>query len=190
MSLSFWKSMVIEAVRDPRANALNLMRLPMSGSTLPEALVLIAVLSTLALYLVAGLAGVPLLNDSPMPPPVMMAVLQVLIMTLLAGAMTVIGRLFGGQGSFEGALRVIVWLQTLMILLQVVQFAVLILLPMLGGMLSIIAMVGVFWVAAGLIAGLHGFRSVFFTFLGMIGGLVVVAIIVSILLAPFLPAVV
>lgn len=177
------RMLVVEALRDPRRNAVRLVGLPLPGQALYEALVLVALLSTLALYVVSLLAGVSLVGDAPLPPPIVLAVLQIGVMLVLAGALRQLGRLFGGTGSFDGSLRIIIWLQFLMFLFQMVQLAAMLVLPPLAGLVSLVSLAAVFWLAAGLIAGLHGFRSMLLTLLGTLAGMVVVALLLSITLS-------
>lgn len=189
MSRADMQNLVIEALRDPRGSAQRIIAFPAPSNSVYEALVLVGVVSTLALFAVARLAGVPILAGTALPPPVFLAVLQVGVMLLLAGALRVLGRLFGGTGSFDGSLRVIVWLQALMFLFQLVQLVAMLVIPPVAGILSMLTLGVVAWIATGLIAGLHGFRSLWLTLAGTIAGLVAVALLISLLLGLFLSSV-
>lgn len=188
MTFADLKFLVIEALRDPRANGHRILALPMPGTAVYEALVLVAIVSTLALFAVFHFAGVPI-NGMTLPSPVVLAILQVVVMLILAGGLRVLGRLFGGTGSFDGALRVIIWLQALMFLFQLLQLFAMVVLPPIAGLLSLATLAAVFWIASGLIAGLHGYKSLWLTLLGTIAGLIVVALAISILLGLLLPSV-
>lgn len=180
--------LVTEAVRDPRANARRIVALPLPGNTLFETLVLVSLLAIIGVYCVAWIAlrGQPEIMD--LPAPFAMVALQIGAMLLLTVALTVIGRGFKGAGDFQGSLRIMVWLQFLMVIMQAVQLVALLVLPPLAGLLSLVSIALLGWISTGLIAGLHGFRSLGLTLLGMIGGMIMVSIVLMLLLAPFLPA--
>lgn len=188
MTLADLRMLVTEALRDPRANARRILKMPLSGTGLYEALVLVAIVSTLALFAVAHLAGVPI-NGMTLPMPVVLVIMQVVVMLFLAGGLRLLGGLFGGKGSFDGALRVIVWLQALMFFFQLIQLFIMVVLPPLAGIFSFLTLGAVFWIATGLIAELHGYKSLWLTLLGTIAGLIVVALAISILLGLFLPTI-
>lgn len=180
-----WIGLVLEALRDPRRNGQRIAAWPMSDQTLAEALLLVSVLAIL------GVHGVLLLGGGPAWPdflsPLMLTAVQVGVMVLLAGVMLVAGRVFSGTGDFRGALRIMVWLQALLVVLQVIQLAVIVILPPLAPMVSLLALGAMGWTASGLVAGLHGFRSIGLTFLGMIGTFIALVLTVSIVIAPFVP---
>lgn len=184
MQRSDWTALVQEALRDPRRNAARILGWDLPDAAVWQAVALVSVLAVLGLYgtlLIGG--GTP---NPGFPPPFAMAGLQFLAMVLLAALMSGIGRMFGGTGNFGGALRVMVWLQALMILLQVVQLVALLILPPLAGLVSLGSLVAVAWVASGLVAGLHGFKSQGMTLLGLVGSLLAVGFVLSILLLPFI----
>lgn len=185
MDRSDWTMLIKEAVRDPRANGRRIANWPMPDRALAEALVLVSALAILGVYGVLLLGGGP--PEMRFPAPLVLTLVQIGVMLLLAGVMTVAGKVFDGTGSFRGALRIMVWLQALMVLLQLVQLVAVVVLPILAPMVSLLAMLAVGWIAAGLVAGLHGFRSVGLTFLGMIGTFIVLVLAISMVIAPFVP---
>ena len=71
-----------------------------------------------------------------------------------------IGRMFGGVGSFEGALALMTWLQFVFLIVQGVQLAVMVLIPSILGIVSILAIGLFFWLLVNFITVLHGFTSV------------------------------
>ncbi len=183
MNASDWIALVREAVGDPRRNAQRIVGWAVPDQAVPLALLLVAVLSVLGLNGAMLLAGV---GAPQLPPPMLMMVLQLGSMLLLAGVLAQAGRMFGGAGDFAGALRVIIWVQALMVLLQAVQLVAMVILPPLGGLISLLSVLAIGWVATGLVAGLHGFRSLPLTFLGIVGAMLAVGFVLSLVLAPFL----
>lgn len=183
--------MVIEAVRDPRASAQRVVGWPAGPGADRLVLIIVAILASLSFYLVLGLSpggGAMVLPGMSEPPqPFVMVILQVVIMLAMAGAITVGGRIGNGAGNFRGALRIVLWWQVIMLLMQLAQVVAFLLLPPLAGLASLAALMIGAWVAVGLVAGLHGFRSRVLTALGMLAGIFALSLVLAIVLAPFIP---
>lgn len=180
--------LVTEALRDPRRNAQRIAAWDVPMPQVWSALLLVSVLAVLGLYaavLISGSLGIM----GPLPAPFALLVVQVAAMLVLAAMMARIGRMFGGTGSFDGALRVTVWLQALMVLMQLAQLVAMLVLPPLAGLVSLASVVGVGWLASGMVAGLHGFRSQVVTLLGILGSFLALGLALSVVLAFFLPTV-
>jgi hypothetical protein len=177
------------SLNDSRAAVRALLRLgvPLPARTL--GLVLIAVLSALLWHL--GFLILPGEVD-PMTAymsasPLRSAALQWLILSVTVLLVFRIGKAFGGTGSLSDTLLVLVWLQVIMLAVQLVQLVALIVLPSLVGLLSL-AGLGLFvWLLTGFVAELHGFRSRWLVFAGIIGSTFAVALVLAILISPFLP---
>lgn len=180
-----WTALVKEALRDPRSNAQRILGWDLPAGAIWQAVALVSVLAVLGLYATILLGGGGLAG--PFPPPLAMAGLQIVAMVLLSTLMAGVGRAFGGTGQFVGALRIMVWLQALMILMQVVQLVAMVLLPPLAGLVSLATLGAIGWIASGLVAGLHGFKSQGMVLLGIIGTLLGVGFVLSILFLPFFP---
>ena len=97
------------------------------------------------------------------------AIVQGGVLLLMVYAAHVVGRLFGGGGTFPDAVLLVSWLQFLMVALQLVQVVALLLIPPLSGMIGIIAIVLFLWVLTNFVAVLHGFTS-----LGKVFGMILV----------------
>lgn len=188
MTRQYFLALIKEAAQDPRRSATRILSLPLRPVELIQALILVSSLAVIGVYAVAYISLVRTGEGMALPMPFGLFGLQISAMLVLAGAMALIGRVFGGTGTFEGALRVMVWLQGLMVVLQVIQLLLLIVLPFLAGLASIGAFFLVGWMAVGMVAGLHGFRSLGLTFLGMMGGLVLVSFALVAVLGSILPS--
>ena len=101
----------------------------------------------------------------------------------LSLAATLIGRAFGGQGTFGESLMLITWLQFVMVAVQVVQTALALINPALGVLIGWAGFVLLFWLLTNFIAVLHGFQSLGQVFMMIIASAVGIAFGVSILLA-------
>lgn len=109
--------------------------------------------------------------------PIRMAVTQGIGILFVAGAVTHIGRIFGGKGQFIDALLLVVWVETVLLVIQYAQLALwLFVFPILPASISLflsmmtglLSMVVLFWMLVGIIKGLHGFTSTPAVLLGMV----------------------
>lgn len=176
-------SMVREALGDPRASARRVLALGLSRQARRIAMALVGILPVIAIYLIGVLSGVP---AAALPPPIPMAIIQIVVIFISAVAVRYVGAQFGGRGSFEDALLLMVWLQAILILLLPVQVVVMFLLPPLAGLFTY-AVVGLFlWLMTGFVAELHGFRSLGRVF----GGILACFIGLSLVLAALMGALV
>ena len=109
--------------------------------------------------------------------PIRMAMIQGIGILFVAGAVTHIGRVFGGKGQFIDALLLVVWVETVLLVIQYLQLALwLFVFPILPASISLflsmmtglLSMVVLFWMLVGIIKGLHGFTSTPAVLLGMV----------------------
>ena len=133
-------------------------------------LLLVAIVSALLATLQAGTD--PQMMDPfsafMLASPFRTAVMQWLFLALSVVLVYQVGRLFGGRGSFPDALLIVVWLQFLMLILQVAQLVAGLVSPALAGIIGMVGF-GVFlWLMTTFIAELHAFPSRGFVFLGMV----------------------
>jgi hypothetical protein len=177
------------SLEDPRAAVRLLLRLgvPLPARTL--GLLLVAVLSALLWHL--GFLILPGEVD-PMTAfmstsPLRSAAVQWLILSATVLLAFRIGKAFGGTGSLSDTLLVLVWLQVILLGVQMVQLVALVVLPSLVGPLSL-AGLGLFgWLLTSFVAELHGFRSRWTVFAGIIVSMFAVALLVAVAISPFLP---
>lgn len=186
MNMGLLINRAVLSLRDPQGGARWVLAQGIPRGTAWELLVLVLVLST-ALALAAEVVGLadPVLRDNE-DGESFTFVLGLINMAVLTGAVFLIdgaGRMFGGKGDQAGAVMIVVWLQFILMLLQVVQYAALIALPPLAALISLFALIMVFWLPTNFIAELHGFTSRVAVFFGLMAISIVVLILVSIVLA-------
>jgi hypothetical protein len=92
-----------------------------------------------------------------------------------------IGQLFGGKGSFDQALTLVIWAQFILLVLSVVQILVLLVLPPLSDIITMLALALFFWLMVNFVTELHGFTSPGLVFVGILFSLMGLAILLSIL---------
>ena len=168
----------------PSKAARQLMQEPLRRDILLEALVLVAITEVLIGWTANWLSPLPenammqvLFNG-----PILLAISQVALITLSVLAVFLIGRLFGGTGTFDQALQLIIWMQF------VVQLVELALLPLhlfaseilvtLNFALAIYSI----WLTVNFIAVLHGFNSLLKVLAGLIATSVVLAFVLLMVL--------
>lgn len=178
------------SVEDPRAGVRNLLArgVPLPARTL--GLMLIAVASALLVHL--SLLLLPP-TDDPLAAfmgasPLRTAVVQWLFLAATVLLIFWVGRAFGGKGNLPDTLLVVVWLQVIMIGVQLAQLLALVISPPLAGLLNIAGIVLFFWLFASFVAELHGFASRWAVFGAILatgfGVAMAVAMVIIIILGP------
>ena len=172
-------------LNDPRGGvrALLGMGLPLPART--AGLLLVAVSSAVLLHL--GFLFLPG-TDDPLAQfmsqsPFRTAVIQWLILAATVLCIHQIGRAFGGKGALADALLVVVWLQVIMLAVQVAQLLSLILFSPLAGVVNLAGLILFFWLLTSFIAELHGFKSRWAVLSGVIGSGFLIAVVVAVVLS-------
>lgn len=170
-----------QSVSDPRGAARRLIDRNLPPPVLVDAAALVAVLSGISGWLFANL-----LLSLPAPPevtaaelaaargevagPLSQAMVQARGMVLIAAAIWILGRMFGGVGRAGGAVAITIWLSALSLAAQIVLIVLLALAPPIAVLALIGWVVLNIWLLTSFIAELHDFDSawsVFFAILGL-----------------------
>jgi hypothetical protein len=174
-----------KTLEDPRAGVRALLALGVPLPARTVGLVLVSVLSALFVHL--GFLILPA-TDDPIAQfmsqsPFRSAVIQWVILAVTVFAIHRIGRAFGGRASLPDALLVVVWLQVIMLAVQVVQLVVLILFAPLAGLVNLAGLVLFFWLFTSFIAEIHGFASRWAVLAGVIGAGFAIAFVLVVVLS-------
>jgi len=162
LSLGPLLRMARDTVTNPREGAETVLSLGLPRQALWLSFALVVVLSMILgdiLYLMAGVSQDGPLTGPLVGSPVVMGLLQAALLFLMAHAITRIGRAFGGNGRFEEALTLVVWLQFIFLCVQVVQLAAVLVVPPIAGLITILALGLFLWLLVNFIATVHGFTS-------------------------------
>lgn len=158
-----WFGLIRLSIVRPREVARQVVAWDVPASVLLEAAVAISCLGALITWIGALLmpgAGDPLiLFFGGMP--FLIVLTQLINLVVIAVLITVIGRLCGGQGRLKGAFTAIIWINVVMILLQLAQSVVVWLIPPLALLVSFLLFNWVIWAMTVFIAELHGFKNIF-----------------------------
>jgi hypothetical protein len=171
------------SLKNPRAAARALLAEDVPLAARSAGLTLIAVLSAILLFpSFALLPPEDFVSSFLAQSPVRAAVVQWLALLISVFLIYRVGRAFGGRGGLADAMLVVVWLQLLMLGVQVAQLLALILIPPLAGLIGLVGFIGFTWLTVNFIAELHGFRSLGLVFAGMIVAFIAAAFVLAILL--------
>ena len=169
-----WGQLVIDSLLRPRRAAREALDAGLPVNRLLEAAVLVSCVGMLLGYAALQLSpGAIDVTAAVLSNPLLGTLAQLVIMAVIVVLTVRIGRFFGGTGDFSGALTLVVWLNTMMVLVQAVQLVALVLIPPLAAILAIVTILWAFWAYASFVAELHGFRNAAM----VLGGVVVTAIV-------------
>lgn len=171
-------SLVRLSVTDPEKGAVAMIGLDPPLAARWMLLALVVALGTIMAYMLPLLSGA----DEALPTPITAAALQGAMNLAAVVLVSGVGRMFGGQGTFEDALLLVGWLQVIMLGLQAVQLVVLVILPPLASIVMVASIALFFWLLSGFICALHGFKSRLSVLLATLGTLFVAAFIFSFIL--------
>lgn len=187
LSLQTLLPMVWRTITNPREGAEEVLALGVPRQALWTILLLVLVLSIIlgqiTTLLVATAAGVTV--QGPLANPMITGVLQFALLVVTIYAIHFIGRSMGGKGSIDEAILLVAWLQFVMVCIQVVQTALMLILPPLASIVGIVGLVLFMWLLTNFIAVIHGFRSLGQVFVMILLSMFVLAFILSILLTLF-----
>lgn len=152
--------MVWRSITSPREGAAEVLALglPMSAIWLSMALVSIisAMLTQLAdLFNTSGEPAFAMLFNAPFA----FVLVQFVSLVGFSAALNWIGRAMGGTGRFPEAAILMVWLQFILICVQVAQIVALLIMPFFGALIFLGSLCLALWLLVNFVAVLHGIQS-------------------------------
>lgn len=185
----FWSCLLL-SLKNPRAGMRQILALPRPQGSEMVALLLMAISSALLLNLSFWL--MPLPEGSPFAhlfdSPIATAGVQFATLLITALLTWLVGGWFRGTAKLPDAILAVAWLQAIMLVLQLLQLLLVGILPALGGLLGLAAIALFVVLLSNFIAEIHGFASPVKVCIGAILTFLVAVMLLSILLAPFIPA--
>lgn len=173
-------------LQTPRAAARRLIdwRLPTIAVWLGVGLMAVvsALLSCASLLLAPARAEADMIDPAILAilqNPLQVAVVQAVVMVVMAMLAQGVGRRFGGRGQFGDALVLIGWTEALLCVLQLAQIVLMLISPGLSAATGLFGMVLFIWVLSNFIAELHGFASAGKVLLGIIATVLAVSVLVA-----------
>lgn len=175
-------ALAVQSVTDPREVARLLLALNLQRDVLGTALGLVVVLNAL----VFGVAD-QFLADEPgsglLAQPFAFVAIQGLTLLGTIVFLTWTGGILGGKARFEDMAILLIWLQTLRLLMQAILVVVLPLAPSIGGILILLASAAGVWILINFIDQAHGLGSLLKAGLVLILGIFGMAVALSMVLA-------
>jgi hypothetical protein len=180
-----WGKTVRDSLVQPRAAARAVIALGLDRDLLVQAAAAVTALGVLLGYVAAAIRPeqIDQVSAAILANPLMGAALQFGVL-LAAGFLTFrIGQAFGGTGDFDGGLSVVIWLNTVMLLIQAVQLLAMIVLPPLAALIALATVIWALWAFANFVAELHGFQNPFLVLGGVILSMIVLFFAIAMFLA-------
>ncbi|RME17845.1 MAG: YIP1 family protein [Alphaproteobacteria bacterium] len=172
--------MALQTVPEPRKIAREVQSLDLPRPVLWQILALLLVASTFLgvlsglLYPVSAEELGPVLGN-----PIVNGITEASFTVLTVFAIYWIGGALGGTGTFDQALLTVIWLQFLLLIVELGVVTLGLFAPGLAVLLWVMGLVLAFWVLSHFIAEMHGFRSAGSVFAGILMLLLVMAVAMS-----------
>ncbi|WP_298291825.1 Yip1 family protein [uncultured Litoreibacter sp.] len=126
--------------------------------------------------------------------PLMFALVMWGLLVLMVFCTHYIGQMFGGEGAFNDSLVIVIWLQTILIVIQVVQIVIALLSPGLAALLGFGFALFSIWIFVNFVAVAHGFKNlglvlfgIIMSMIGVVLGLSLIFVFIAILFGVDLP---
>jgi len=185
--------MALQTVPEPRKVARDVFAFPAPRRALWLILALLLVAMTFLAVISSILSPVDpaevaeMLGDEDMAPvyanPMMTGMVQAVTSVAMVWGIFWIGRRFGGTGGLDQALLTVIWLHFVLLILQLAILTLGLFAPALALLLTFLSFVMTFWILSHFVAEMHGFRSAGSVFAGIMLVLLVMAVVLSMLLA-------
>jgi hypothetical protein len=164
MTFDDFKALTRQTLRNPEAAARWLMAQGWPMQVRWMALVAAVAVSGLLAYASSMAFPMPEGEDAPAMmglgrQPLALAGMQLAAIILGASLMSGVGRMFGGHGTFADALLLTVWIEVMLLMVQLAQIVLSLALPALAGLLGILAVALFLWLTVQFTKALHGFTS-------------------------------
>jgi hypothetical protein len=176
--------LTIKSIKDPRAALREILSLNISLSNVFQAAFLTAVVNVLLIELTLFFSPAEARETMPflVPSIPMHLFLQFIGVVIVGYLMFIVGRVFHGIGSLKDCLIAVVWLQIVILALQILSTLIGLVLPFAGALIVVAAFGLLFYLFTKFIMEVHDFKSEILVFGSMIATVFVVAFILSIVL--------
>ncbi len=171
-----FRNFFIESILDPGVIHKELKTIVLSTSELVQALLFISIASVVVTYITFWLPSVLFdrtLNDLNLiaaivsKNPFIFVILQCAILLMISLVITFGGQFFSGEGTFNNALAGVLWINFILVGVNLFQILLIISIPILADFLALLASLWSLWALVVFSKELHGFNSLVVT--GMVG---------------------
>lgn len=176
MNITFqsWMQAVWTSLIEPADMATKVLAMRFSRDVMWQALILAAVLNVLLLAFVQFASPTPVLVQdqvialSPFGYAAVVGSFLIFLVFMIVHA----GRMFGGTGTLDGALMLIVWFQAIGLTLQIIQIGLMFIMPAIAALFGLLSLGANIWIFVNFINVLHGFDNLGKTVLAIVVALI------------------
>lgn len=189
--LAYIVQLAVQTLRQPREAAQTVFQFELDRWSLWLALTLISVVSVLfSEFTMLFVPPEMIAAGGPLPSsPVLLAVVIWGLLVISVFVTHYVGRAFDGQGALNDSLKTVIWMQIVLLVLQVVQIALFLISPVIAILFGWFGALYVLFVFLVFIQVLHGFKSLggvvagaLVTFIGLMLG---IALIIGVIAGVF-----
>ncbi|MEM6594436.1 MAG: Yip1 family protein [Pseudomonadota bacterium] len=171
--MTFWLDLMKLTVADPKSGAERLLSIDLSREAIWSLLAAVVALSVISAWLMNGLlpnGGQPdVMSMRFMSSPLMFALVMWGLLVLTVFCTHYIGQMFGGVGHFNDSLKLVTWLQAILLVVQIGQLIIALVSPALAAFVGLAIGLYSIWVFVMFVSVLHDFESRFMVFVAMLG---------------------
>ena len=171
-----FRKFFIESIIDPGVIHKELKAIVLRTSDLVQALLFISIASVVVTYITFWLPSVLFdrtLNELNLiativsKNPFIFVILQCAILLMISLIITFGGQFFSGEGTFNNALAGVLWINFILVGVNIFQILLIISIPILADFVALLASLWSIWALVVFSKELHGFNSLVVT--GMVG---------------------
>ncbi len=176
--------MALQTVPEPRKVARDVFAVQLPRTALWQMLALMLVCMTFLGVIRSILFPVdPEFADALLAKPLVVGAVQAAASVITVFLIYYIGRMTGGTGSFPQAIKTVVWMQFVLLILELGSVFFLVIAPGFALLTGLFAVFMSFWILSHFIAEMHGFASPLSVFFGIVMTAISLSVLLSMLLA-------
>ena len=171
-----FRELIIESIMDPGVIYKELKTLVLRTSDLVQALFFISIASVVVTYISFWLPSVLFdrtLNELNLiativsKNPFIFVILQCAILLMISLIITFGGQFFSGKGTFNNALAGVLWINFILVGVNIFQILLIVSIPILADFVALLASLWSIWALVVFSKELHGFNSLVVTSLSV-----------------------
>ena len=171
-----FRELIIESIMDPGVISKELKTIVLRNSDLVQALLFISIASVVVTYMTfwvpsflfdKSLNELNLIASIVSRNPFIFVILQCAILLMISLIITYGGQFFSGDGTFNNALAGVLWINFILVGVNIFQILLIISIPILADFVALLASLWSIWALVVFSKELHGFNSLVVT--GMVG---------------------
>ncbi len=189
--------MVQFSIQSPKEGAQMVLAAKPNREVLWTILVVIVALTVILAQIMTYIVPTPAEAQQLMPfasSPVMFALVMWGLLVLMVFCTHYIGQVFGGTGAFDDSLIIVIWLQAILLVVQVAQIVLAVISPFLAAMFGLAFGLLSVWIFVNFVAVVHGFKNlgmvlvaIILSMIGVVFGLSIIFVFIAILFGVDLP---